>query len=62
VITAALVLAAVALTVWTVIGAFAADMAVESKDTSAAVIAYALSAVSVFAVGALVSVVWTINK
>jgi hypothetical protein len=35
---------------------------VESKDTSAAVIAYALSAVSVFAVGALVSVVWTINK
>jgi hypothetical protein len=61
-ITAALVLAAVALTVWTVIGAFAADMAVEGKDTKVAVLAYALSAVSALTVGALVSVVWTINK
>jgi hypothetical protein len=62
VITAALVLAAVALTVWTVIGAFAADMAAEGKDTKVAVLAYALSGVSALTVGALVSVVWTINK
>lgn len=60
--TAAMILAIVVLAVWTVIGAFTADVAIAEKDTKASVVAYALSGVSAFTVGTLVSVVWTLNK